>query len=85
MHTIERMVVIYTTQGIMGYLLLWKYSCFISGTENRSTFVICLNAKVGNFKQQHVEKSDKTKVLQLPLPYITFRKIGSIKNTNLFC
>ena len=34
MHTIQRKVVIYTTLGIVGYLLLWKYSCFISGTEN---------------------------------------------------
>ena len=36
MHTIGRMVVIYTTPGIVGYLLLWKYSCFTSGTENNS-------------------------------------------------
>ena len=36
MHTIGRMVVIYTTPGIVGYLLLWNYSCFISGTENNS-------------------------------------------------
>ena len=35
MHTTRRMVVIYTTLGIVGYLLIWKYSCFISGTENR--------------------------------------------------
>ena len=34
MHTIGRMVVIDTTQGIARYLLLWKYSCFISNTEN---------------------------------------------------
>ena len=32
--TIGRMVVIDTTQGIARYLLLWKYSCFISNTEN---------------------------------------------------
>ena len=36
MHTIGRMVSIYTTPGIVGYLFLWKYSCFISGTENNS-------------------------------------------------
>ena len=34
MHTIGRMVVIDTTQGIARYLLLWKYPCFISNTEN---------------------------------------------------
>ena len=34
MHTIGRMVVIDTTQGIARYLLLWKYSCLISNTEN---------------------------------------------------
>ena len=34
MHTIQRKVVIYTTLRIVGYLLLWKYSCFIFGTEN---------------------------------------------------
>ena len=34
MHTIQRKAVIYTTLGIVGYLLLWEYSCFISGTEN---------------------------------------------------
>ena len=34
MHTIARMAVIYTTLGIVRYLLLLKYSCFISGTEN---------------------------------------------------
>ena len=36
MHTIGRMVVMYTMLGIVGYLLLWKYSCFISSTENNA-------------------------------------------------
>jgi len=35
MHTIQRKVVIHTTLRIVGYLLLWKYSRFIFGTENR--------------------------------------------------
>ena len=34
MHTVGRMVVLYTMLGIVGYLLSWKYSCFISSTEN---------------------------------------------------
>ena len=34
MYTIQRKVVIYTTLRIVGYLLVWKYSCFIFGTEN---------------------------------------------------
>ena len=38
MHTIQRKVVIYTTLRIVGYLLLWKYSCFIFGTENSNIF-----------------------------------------------
>ena len=37
-HTIQRKAVIYTTLRIVGYLLLWKYSCFISGTENSKIF-----------------------------------------------
>ena len=28
MHSIERVVAIYTTLRIVGYVLLWKYSCF---------------------------------------------------------
>ena len=40
MHTIQRKVVIYTTLRIVGYLLLWKYSCFIFGTENRALLTI---------------------------------------------
>ena len=34
MHTIGRMLIIYTTLGTVGHLLLWKYYCFIFGTEN---------------------------------------------------
>ena len=37
-HTIQRKAVIYTTLRIVGYLLLWRYSCFISGTENSKIF-----------------------------------------------
>ena len=40
MHTIQRQAVMYTTLRIVGYLLFWKCSCFISGTENRK-YVFC--------------------------------------------
>ena len=43
MHTIQRKVVIYTTLGIVGYLL-WKYSCFISGTEKTIVFFVLSDA-----------------------------------------
>ena len=39
MHTIQRKAVIYITLRVVGYLLLWKYSCSISGTQN-STGII---------------------------------------------
>ena len=41
MHTTRTMVVLYTTIGIVGYLLIWKYYCFISSTENRILGLKC--------------------------------------------
>ena len=51
MHTIQRKVVIYTTLRIVGYLLLWKYSCFIFGTENSCTNVFRVIWPLGKILQ----------------------------------
>ena len=71
MHTIGRMVVIYTTLGNVQYLLLWKYPCLISGTENSVWFLPSCGTSLG-WLQLETEVKLSSRFIWVKLSFILF-------------